>query len=70
MCVGGYVKNKVYATRVTGVEDLKAHIRNVVTIINQHMLGYTWEELNILHVTRGTHIEVQWMYEKTEEYAH
>jgi hypothetical protein len=41
----GYVKDKVYATKVTGVEDLKTWIRDVITIINKGMLARTWEEL-------------------------
>jgi hypothetical protein len=41
----GYVKDKVYATMVTGVEDLKTRIRDVITIINRGMLARTWEVL-------------------------
>jgi hypothetical protein len=41
----GYVKDKVYATKVTGVEDQKTRIRDVITIINTGMLARTWEEL-------------------------
>jgi hypothetical protein len=41
----GYVKDKVYATKVTGVEDLKTWIRNVVTTISRGTLARAWEEL-------------------------
>jgi hypothetical protein len=58
-----YVKDKVYATRATGVEDLKTRIRDVITTINRGMLARTWEELefqlDVLHVTQGAHIEVR-----------
>jgi hypothetical protein len=40
-----YVKDKVYATKVTWVEDPKTRIRDVVTTINRGMLACTWEEL-------------------------
>jgi hypothetical protein len=36
-----YVKDKVYATKVTGVEDLKTRIRDVITAINRGMLAHT-----------------------------
>jgi hypothetical protein len=38
----GYVKDKVYATKVTVVEDLKTGIRDVITTINRGMLARTW----------------------------
>jgi hypothetical protein len=41
----GYVKDKFYATKVTGLEDLKTRIRDVITTINRGMLARTWEEL-------------------------
>jgi hypothetical protein len=42
----GYVKDKVYVTKVTGVEDLKKRIRDVITTITRGgMLARTWEEL-------------------------
>jgi hypothetical protein len=41
----GYVKDKVYATKVTGVEDLKTRIRDVITTISRGMLARIWEEL-------------------------
>jgi hypothetical protein len=58
----GYVKDKVYVTKVTGVEGLKTQIRDVVTTINRGMVAHTWEELefrlDVLHATQGAHIEV------------
>jgi hypothetical protein len=65
--LSGYVKDKVYAVKVTGVEDMKTWIRDVITTISRSMLAYTWEELefwlDILYVTYGSHIEVHWVYE-------
>jgi hypothetical protein len=59
----GYVKDKVYATKVTGVEDLKIRIRDVITTINRGMVARTWEELefrlDVLRATQGAHIEVR-----------
>jgi hypothetical protein len=37
----GYVKDKVSATKVTGVEDMKIWIRDVITTINRGMLVRT-----------------------------
>jgi hypothetical protein len=41
----GQTKDKVYGTKVTGVEDLKTQIRNVITTLNRGMLAHTWKEL-------------------------
>jgi hypothetical protein len=61
----GYVKDKVYATKVAGVEDLKTQIRDVVTTISRGMVAHTWEELefrlDVLRVTQGAQIEVCWV---------
>jgi hypothetical protein len=58
----GYFKDKVYATKITGVEDLKTRIRDVNTTINRGMLARTWEELefrlDVLRATQGAHTEV------------
>jgi hypothetical protein len=47
---------KIYATKVTGVEDLKTRIRD-------GMLDRTWEELEfrlaVLRATQGAHNEVR-----------
>jgi hypothetical protein len=40
-----YVKDKFYATKVKGVEGLKARIRVVITTINRCKLAGIWEEL-------------------------
>jgi hypothetical protein len=37
----GYVKDKVHATKVTGVEYLNTWIRDVNTTINEGMLAHT-----------------------------
>jgi hypothetical protein len=59
----GYVKDKVCTTKVTGVEDPKTRIRDVITTINRGMLARTWEELefglNVLRATQGAHIQVR-----------
>jgi hypothetical protein len=59
----GYVKDKVYVTKVTGVEDMKTRIRDAITIINRGMLVRTWEDLefrlDFLRATQGAHIEVR-----------
>jgi hypothetical protein len=48
---------------VTGVEDMKTRIRDVITTINRGMLARTSEELefclDVLRVTQGAHIEVR-----------
>jgi hypothetical protein len=48
---------------VTGVEDMKTRIRDVITTINRSMLAYTWEELEfrlyVLRATQGARIEVR-----------
>jgi hypothetical protein len=38
----GYVKDKFYATKVTGVEDLKTFIRDVITTINRGEWNFDW----------------------------
>jgi hypothetical protein len=37
----------VYATKVTGVEDLKTWIMDVITTITRGMLAHTWKELEL-----------------------
>jgi hypothetical protein len=48
---------------VTGVEDLKTRIRDVITTINRGMLACTWEELefqlDVVRVTQGVCIEMR-----------
>jgi N6-adenosine-specific RNA methylase IME4 len=43
-CLWGYIKNKVLATKVTKVEDLKTWIWDVTTTINWGIKAHTWEE--------------------------
>jgi hypothetical protein len=63
-----YVKDKVYATKVTGTEDLKKWIRDVITTIIRDMLARTWEELefrlDVLRAIQGAHTEVRSVHEK------
>lgn len=55
-----YVKHKVYASKVTGVEYLMTRIGDVVTTIDTNMLDRTWKETeyrqDVLRSTRGAHI--------------
>jgi hypothetical protein len=48
---------------ITGGEDLKTRIRDVITTINRGMLARTWEELefrlDVLRATQGAHTEVR-----------
>jgi hypothetical protein len=64
----GYGKDKVYATKVTGDEDLNTLIMDVITTINIGMLARIWKELefrlDVLRATQGAHIEVRWVHEK------
>jgi hypothetical protein len=58
-----YVKDKVCTAKVTGVQDLKTRIRDVIMTINRGKLARTWEELefrlDFLHATQGAHTEVR-----------
>jgi hypothetical protein len=53
---------------VTGVEDMKTRIRDVITTINRGLLARTWEQLefqlDVLRATQDAHIEVRWVSEK------
>jgi hypothetical protein len=55
--------DKVHATKITGLEDLKKRIRDVFTAISRSMLARTWEglqfRLDFLLSTQGAHIEVR-----------
>jgi hypothetical protein len=59
---GGYVKNIVYATKATSVEQLCERIRGAIETVTPKMLQATWREieyrLDILPATRGAHIEM------------
>jgi hypothetical protein len=60
----GTILLEVYSgLEVTGGEDLKTRIRDVITTINRGMLARTWEELeflpDVLRATQGARIEVR-----------
>jgi hypothetical protein len=58
----GYVKNIVYATKVTSVEQHCERIRGAIETVTPQMLQATWQEieyrLDILRATRGAHMEM------------
>ena len=58
----GYVKDRVYATQVAKINQLRERIENVIATVTPEMLQRTWIELDhrldILRVTGGAHVEV------------
>jgi hypothetical protein len=58
----GYVKNIVYATKATSVEQLCERIHGAIQAVTPQMLQATWQEieyhLDILCATCGAHIEM------------
>jgi hypothetical protein len=58
----GYVKDRIYATKVRDFRDLRAWIVETVGSMTPDVLQRTWAELdcrlNILRVTSGAHVEV------------
>lgn len=56
------MKDFVYQTKVADIDELKARIRNAVATVDIGMLARTWQEieyrLDILHATKGAHVEV------------
>jgi hypothetical protein len=58
----GYVKDRIYATKVQDFRDLWARTVEAVSTITLDMLHRSWVELDyrldILHVTNGAHVEV------------
>jgi hypothetical protein len=58
----GYVKDIVYKTPVTSLDELKLRIVAVIETVTPQMLENTWREteyrLDILRATKGMHIEV------------
>ena len=58
----GYVKDKVYATPVRDLRDLRERIIEAIESISEDMLQRTWQEivhrLDIVTVTAGAHIEM------------
>jgi len=58
----GYVKHKMFSTPVPDITNLKARITDAFATITEDMSENTWREtdcqLDILHVTKGAHVEV------------
>jgi len=58
----GYVKDKLFSTPVSDIRNLKARITDAFATIAEDMLENTWREtdyrLDILHATKGAHVEV------------
>lgn len=58
----GYVKERVYATKVDNLDDLKQRIRASIATITPEMLQATWREieyrLDTLRATGGAHIDL------------
>lgn len=58
----GYVKDRVYATRVNDRVELKRRIRDVINSVTEDMLRNTWREMeyrfDILRATQGAHVQV------------
>ena len=58
----GYLKDRVYITRVNDLLDLKQPIRDVINSVTEDMPFNTWRlidyRLNILRSTRGAHVQV------------
>jgi len=57
-----YVKDKVFSTPVPDITDLKARITETFAAITEDMLENMWREFNyrldVLHATKGAHVEV------------
>ncbi|GBM74191.1 hypothetical protein AVEN_104814-1 [Araneus ventricosus] len=58
----GYIKDRVFATPIADVEELKARIQAVVCTVTEDMLKNTWRELeyrlDILRATKRAHVEI------------
>jgi hypothetical protein len=58
----GYVKDRVYATPICDVAELRRKITDVISTITSDMLNNTWAEieyrLDILRATNGAYVEV------------
>ena len=58
----GYVKDKVFLTPVPDITNLKARITDAFATITEDMLENMWREtdyrLDVLHATKGAHVEV------------
>jgi hypothetical protein len=58
----GYVKDIVYKTPVTALDELKLRIVAAIETVTPQMLENTWKEieyrLDILRATKGAHVVV------------
>jgi hypothetical protein len=58
----GYVKNIVYKTPVTSLDELKLRIVAAIETVTPQILENTWRDieylLDILRATKGAHVEV------------
>jgi hypothetical protein len=58
----GYVKDIVYKTPVTSLDEVKLRIVAAIETVTPQMLEITWKEieylLDILRATKGAHVEV------------
>ena len=58
----GYVKDRVFATPVSDIGELRNRIRDVISTITDEMLTRTLQEfeyrLDIIRATNGAHVEV------------
>ncbi|GBM82857.1 hypothetical protein AVEN_274096-1 [Araneus ventricosus] len=58
----GYIKDRVFATPIADVEELKARIQAAVCTVTEDMLKNTWRELEyhlgILRATKGAHVAI------------
>jgi len=57
-----YVKDKVFSAPVADITNLKARITDGIATVTEDMLENTWREtdyrLDVLHGTKGAHVEV------------
>ncbi|KAJ4439385.1 hypothetical protein ANN_07507 [Periplaneta americana] len=59
----GFVKDKVYRTRVIDLDDLKARIRAAIASVDIDMLRRVWTELEFrLDVVRATRVRSDWTF--------
>ncbi len=60
--VGGFVKDRVYATAVRDIDELKARINSAIDAVDVGMLQRTWMEidfrLDLLRAVKGGHLEI------------
>ncbi|GBN80779.1 hypothetical protein AVEN_256342-1 [Araneus ventricosus] len=58
----GYIKDRVFATPIVDVEELKARIQAAVCTVTEDVLKNTWWELeyclDILRATKGAYVEI------------